>query len=424
MDSRSMTFSASASSPPTRPVRYPGFDPAVRIAGRQGGAITYRQAMAAGLTRGQLRQLVHSGQWSHPVRGVFVVPLGPTELPGSVNDVPRPGDRRRAEHSEIREKESAGLVRNDVARRRRKRHGAITAGPGHAASVVGGENTTPILPVFFSPFSARVRAALIGRPRAVVCGITAARLHGFPLEVPESSAEPVHLLLPARQTRAQPRGIRLHFSDLDVDQRVELGGIPLTSPERTLADLVLAAQSREVAVAHLDAALHRGLVPSLAGARAAAEGRRGFRQTTDWWSLADGRAETPLETRLRLLLADNGLAPVELQWPVMDGTGQIITRLDLAWPAQRLDVEADTFSATSPPAMIYQDRHRGNILAALRWTVLRFSVADVTWYPERVVSAVTRVLAARAAERAEASRAVAEASAAGTAAVAERLWAS
>ncbi|WP_462188372.1 hypothetical protein [Frankia sp. CcWB2] len=162
----------------------------------------------------------------------------------------------------------------------------------------------------------------------------------------------------------------------------------------------------------------------MARARAAAEGRRGFRQTTDWWSLADGRAENPLETRLRLLLADNGLAPVELQWPVRDGTGQIITRLDLAWPAQRLDVEADTFSATSPPAMIYQDRHRGNILAALRWTVLRFSVADVTWHPERVVSAVTRVLAARAAERAEASRVAAEASAAGTAAVAERLRAS
>ncbi|WP_462202969.1 type IV toxin-antitoxin system AbiEi family antitoxin domain-containing protein, partial [Frankia sp. CcWB3] len=261
-----MTFSASASPPPTRPVRYPGFDPAVRLAGRQGGAITYRQAMAAGLTRGQLRQLVHSGQWSHPVRGVFVVPLGPTELPGSVDDVPRPGDWRRAEHSEtreseIREKESAGLVRNDVARRRRKRHGAITAGPGHAAPIVGDENTTPILPVFSSPFSARVRAALIGRPRAVVCGITAARLHGFPLAVPESSTEPVHLLLPARQTRAQPRGIRLHFSDLDADQRVELGGIPLTSPERTLADLVLAAQSREAAVAHLDAALHRGLGP-------------------------------------------------------------------------------------------------------------------------------------------------------------------
>ncbi len=243
------------------------------------------------------------------------------------------------------------------------------------------------------PLSARVRAALVGRSHAVVCGITAVRLLGFPGGEPENPAEPVHLLLPPRLTRAQPRGIRLHFTELGPDEQVDLAGIPVTSPARTLADLVLAAPHREAAVAEMDAALRSGAVPNLRAAREAAAGRRGFRPTQDWWPLADGRAESGLETRLRLMLVDAGLTPPQLQWPVRDASGQSIARLDLAWPEHRLDVEADTYITTSSAEAFHLERLRGNLLAALRWTVLRFSALDVAWYPERIVAAVERVLA-------------------------------
>ncbi|MCM3924967.1 hypothetical protein ND748_25290 [Frankia sp. AiPs1] len=405
-----MTFSRSASTPPTRPVvrRYPGLDPAVALARRQGGMITFRQAMSAGLTRGQLRQLVQSDQWSHPVRGAFVVPLALVR-----GDVAGPDYEQQS--SDLAP-EPAPFVDEPLTVAGDGWHHAARgplppvlpgAGPSGAvlptAAVPGGAcPRVPTPPPF--PLSARVRAALVGRPHAVVCNVTAARLLGFPGGEPENPAEPVHLLLPPRLTRAQPRGIRLHFTELGAGEQVDLAGIPVTSPARTLADLVLSATSREAAVTEMDAALRSEVVPNLRAARAAAAGRRGFRPTQNWWDLADGRAQSPLETRLRLLLADAGLAPPQLQWSVQDG-GQSIARLDLAWPEHRLDVEADTYTTASSAEAFYLERLRGNLLATRRWAVLRFSALDVAWYPERIVAAVDRALAAPMVRDAEERRA-------------------
>ncbi|MCM3885201.1 type IV toxin-antitoxin system AbiEi family antitoxin domain-containing protein, partial [Frankia sp. R82] len=96
-----MTFSPSAQTSPTRPVilSYPGLDPALELARRQGGMITFRQAIDAGLTRGQLRRLVRSGQWNHPVRGAFVVPsaaVGPRRPPAPGPPPPPPPPPRPA----------------------------------------------------------------------------------------------------------------------------------------------------------------------------------------------------------------------------------------------------------------------------------------------------------------------------------------
>ncbi|MCK9894565.1 type IV toxin-antitoxin system AbiEi family antitoxin domain-containing protein [Frankia sp. AgB32] len=369
-----MTTSLSASTPPTRPAAraYPGLDSAVALARRQGGMITFRQAIAAGLTRGQLRQLVQSDQWGHPVRGAFVVPgAGRAERVPPVAGAPATA------------RGAAGCI--------------YPAGSALSGGDPGGE-VVAILPARGAPpsaLAARARAALVGRPRAVVCGATAAGLLGFPAVESDNRPEPVHLMLPARLTRAQPRGIRLHFTDLPAGERMTLAGIPVTAPARTLADLVLAASTRDAAVAVMDGALRSGVVADLRAARRAAAGRRGFRTVDAWWSLADGRAESALESRLRLLLADAGLAPSHLQWPVTDAAGQVVARLDLAWPSHRLVVEADTCAAVGSAGALHRERQRGNLLAAHGWTVLRFGVLDLAWHPDQIVAAVERVLAGR-----------------------------
>ena len=46
---------------------------AMRLATRQWGALTRRQALKCGLTRNQIAYRVQTGQWLQPVRGVFVV---------------------------------------------------------------------------------------------------------------------------------------------------------------------------------------------------------------------------------------------------------------------------------------------------------------------------------------------------------------
>jgi REase_MTES_1575/Transcriptional regulator, AbiEi antitoxin len=297
---------------------YPGLLPAVRVAREQDGMITYRQALAAGLTREQLRWLVARGWWSSPTRGTFVI-------------------------------QGASALR------------------------------------------ARVRAALAGRPAAVACGITAARLLGFNALPAVRPEEPVHLQQPGRATRSQARGVRLHWGDVPMDQLVDVDGIPATAPARTLADLVLGA-NRDDAVALMDGALHSGQVGDLEGASRAASGRHGSRRARSWWPLADGRAESPLESRLRLLLSDGGLPPPEVQWTVKDGAGRVVARLDLAWPQRRLDVEADGAAVHSDPTALYRDRHRQNLVAGLGWTVLRFTWSDVERRPTAVIAAVAAAL--------------------------------
>jgi hypothetical protein len=236
----------------------------------------------------------------------------------------------------------------------------------------------------------RVRAAMLGRPGSVACGITAARLlrfDGLPRERPD---EPVHLLLPSA-TREQARGVVLHWASLPAEDVFDVGGIRATSPGRTLADLVLRARRAE-AVALMDAALRAGHVTDLSRVRARTFGRHGSVARLEWWSLADGRAESPLETRIRLLLLDGGLPPPTPQWLVTDGRGWAVARLDLAWPEYRLDVEADGRDVHAEPRALYKDRDRQNALANLGWTMLRFTWSDVMARPQHTVQATATAL--------------------------------
>ncbi len=93
--------------------------------------------------------------------------------------------------------------------------------------------------------------------------------------------------------------------------------------------------------------------------------------------MIDGRAESPLETRLRLLLGDAGLLPDETQWPVHHpATGEFIARLDFAWPTLRLGIEADGVGPHSEPQALLRDRRSQNDLVRLDWEVLRFTWQD------------------------------------------------
>jgi hypothetical protein len=296
---------------------YPGLAEALRLAYRQDGAISTAQARHAGLTRGQLAQLLRKGGWRRSCRGAYLVP-GAHRLRG------------------------------------------------------------------------RVRAAMLGRPDSLACGITAARLlrfDGLPRERPD---EPVHLLLPSA-TREHARGVVLHWARLPAEDVVDVGGIRATSPGRTLADLVLRARRAE-AVALMDAALHGGHVTDLSRVREKTFGRHGSVTRLGWWSLADGRAESPLETRIRLLLRDGGLPPPTPQWLVTDEGGWTIARLDLAWPKYRLDVEADGRDVHAEPEALYRDRDRQNVLMNLGWTVLRFTWSDALDRPRHTVQATAAAL--------------------------------
>ncbi|MFB7457403.1 hypothetical protein [Streptomyces sp. NPDC056188] len=239
----------------------------------------------------------------------------------------------------------------------------------------------------------RVRGALLTcGPHVVAAGPTAARLLGIQ-GLPRDDGT-LHLATPpGREIRSRP-GIRVHRTPLCPTARTALHGIPLTTPTRTCADLLLQLPRVE-AVSVLDSALHQGLLSQgdLLAIPAHLSGRPHAPRARAWLRLADGRAESPLETRVRLICLDDGLPPPLLQWHIPDPQQGRSYRIDLGWPTHLVGVEADGKAPHSLPQALYQDRLRQNRLATLLpgLTLLRFTWSD-THHPPSILRPLRQAL--------------------------------
>jgi len=119
---------------------------------------------------------------------------------------------------------------------------------------------------------------------------------------------------------------------------------------------------------------------------------RGTRQAREAVRLVDGRAESPPESRVRVLLAQAGL-PAVPQFTVRDRDGAFVARVDLAYPALRVAVEYDGVWHADA-AQFRRDRRRLNRLVDAGWVVLHVTAADLR-DPTALVDRVRRLLSSR-----------------------------
>jgi alkylation response protein AidB-like acyl-CoA dehydrogenase len=105
-----------------------------------------------------------------------------------------------------------------------------------------------------------------------------------------------------------PRGIEVRNERIEAVDIAEIDGVPATTPERTAFDIARHLP-RNLAVAHLDAlARATGIEASRVILLADRYPRaRGLPRARIALSLMDGGAQSPQETRLRLVLIDDGL---------------------------------------------------------------------------------------------------------------------
>jgi hypothetical protein len=148
------------------------------------------------------------------------------------------------------------------------------------------------------------------------------------------------------------------------------------------------------AVVGIDAMLAARLVTASALARFGASRERwpGVRQVRKVLVVCDGGAESPMESRLRLVLIAGGLPWPVTQHEVFAPDGAFVARLDLAYPRYRLGIEYEGDHHRSR-RVYQQDLRRINALNACGWTVLRFGAADVYRKPRRVIEVVRTALA-------------------------------
>jgi very-short-patch-repair endonuclease len=183
----------------------------------------------------------------------------------------------------------------------------------------------------------------------------------------------------------------LRRAELDDGDVVVLRGFRTTTLVRTLCDLSRTLSLVE-AVVITDMALHAGLIKpaELSGWVDSNAGRKGVGAVRRVVDFADAGAESPMETRLRVLLVLNGLPRPEVQVTIRDKTGSLVGRPDLYYRDQRLGIEYD---GETHRASLVEDNRRQNRLLLAETTLLRFTAADVLRRPDSVVAQVRNALA-------------------------------
>jgi hypothetical protein len=170
-----------------------------------------------------------------------------------------------------------------------------------------------------------------------------------------------------------------------------IDGVPVTTVERTLADLGAVVHGSVVARSVQDAVVRkRTTVRDLYGlvddhARRGRSGMGALRAALDDWVLSDRPPESPLELMFARLVERGGLPMPVLQHEIRDEEGLLLARVDAAWPERRLAVEVDGLAHHGTAVALQRDLRRQNAVILAGWTMLRFTWNDVVRYPSNVV---------------------------------------
>jgi len=214
------------------------------------------------------------------------------------------------------------------------------------------------------PDSIELRCAclrLVVPPDAVVCDRHAGWLHGAEMVLAPGehlALEPIRIFLPAGRGRLRHGLADSGERTFQPDDLTEIRGLRATTPIRTAWDLGR-TRWQERSLAGLDQMLRLRVFTKeeLVAGVARFRGMRWVRVLRAMAPLADGRAESPPESVLRLRWIEVLVFRPTPQFEVWDG-GQFLARLDLASEELRWAAEYDGDEWHSSPEQRTHDRVR------------------------------------------------------------------
>lgn len=242
--------------------------------------------------------------------------------------------------------------------------------------------------VALTPMIMAEAAWLFSERKATLAGVSAAAIYGDRWLDAQS---PPELIRP----EAGCAGILVHRAVLDSDEMCTIGGMQVTTAARTAFDLgrrgaFADAVIRLDALAHVSGLKAVDLVPLIERHR----GARGLNQLRNVVDVMDGGAESPPETRTRLVLLDGGLPRPRTQVEVFDAYGYPYARIDMGYGEFKVGVEYDGQQHWTDPRQRAHDVERAVRLAADGWTIVRVYADMLRRRPQVIVQRTAAALTA------------------------------
>ncbi|MDA2894460.1 hypothetical protein PDG61_26370 [Mycolicibacterium sp. BiH015] len=209
------------------------------------------------------------------------------------------------------------------------------------------------------------------RRRGVITGRAAAALHGARWI---ADTVPVEVIWANNHS---PTGIVSRREPIAPGEITWHRGIPIANPARAALNIGRHLP-RDEAVAHLDA-LARATGVQAADILELAQrykGSRGVRRCRGAVELMDAGAESPQESRLRLILIDQGFPRPQTQIPVVDADDYVFARLDMGWQDLKIAVEYDGEHHRTDDTQYRKDARRIRGITAMGWIVIRVMKGD------------------------------------------------
>jgi hypothetical protein len=225
---------------------------------------------------------------------------------------------------------------------------------------------------------------------------SAAAIHGMPLPPWLAGDERIHVTATAASSVPRARGVVGHSAE-HLDSVVRLG-LPVTSPLRTWRDLASCLAPDDL-VAIADFML--GAAPPLASEEElrhvalAAGGRRGAPALRRAASRARAGVDSPMESRLRMLVLDAGLPEPMVNGDVRDRSGSWVARSDLVFETYRVVLEYEGREHWADQKRFLDDIDRRERIEAAGWRVIRIARRHIFSRRTATADLIRRVLRER-----------------------------
>lgn len=238
----------------------------------------------------------------------------------------------------------------------------------------------------------RAEAALLLVPDGVLSHHTAMELWG----AAGPSSGQVHLSVHRNPKRALPRIREVRIHEVQDLEQMPWDGLTLTSPVRTFIDLAACTDLADLVAAGDSLVRRTGTRPELfRNAAAAKTGARGIRRAREAAELIRLGVDSPMESRLRLLLVLAGLPEPQVGRIVYFSDGGWLAQPDLSYPEQKIAIEYDGRHHLEDVRQWRRDIARRENLEREGWLVRVITAGDLLRSPAVVIGRILEDLHTR-----------------------------